>query len=69
MSEIPVLLACPFCGRTTVQLFEADVGGVYTTVVCRTCFAGGPEGTSREEAAQLWNTRAVVGTRDTKSEV
>ena len=54
------LQPCPFCGSTTIDMFEGTVGGDYAAAMCRSCHATGPEGGSREEAEQLWNGRVVL---------
>lgn len=46
---------CPFCGGTNLADGEMLDGG--PVVVCLTCYAAGPEGDSKRDAARKWNRR------------
>lgn len=58
------LKPCPFCGEeqdSTTQglLFDAGLcmGHIYFHVECAQCGARGPDGDSKEDAAEMWNKR------------
>lgn len=47
---------CPFCGST---FLEAKDQCVTYAVECGDCLALGPEGETKEEAREKWNTRTM----------
>ncbi len=55
------LLPCPFCGQTSASKVVGGVMDDYTWVEC-ICGASGPESSSPETSAALWNKRAAPET-------
>jgi hypothetical protein len=66
MTEEIKITKCPFCGndsRDELGICNADryiINGLVQNIynVCCSCGATGPDGESREEAAERWNKRA-----------
>lgn len=52
---LPVLGACPFCGKKD-ELSTSDDDGKYW-ILCERCFANGPDGKDYDDAAERWNER------------
>jgi len=46
---------CPFCGEAVA--LELEVIGATHWIVCKTCNANGPSGTSKGEAWSRWELR------------
>nr|AHF24042.1 predicted protein [uncultured bacterium Contig643] len=53
----PTLKSCPFCGRD--EAYYSGMAANYRYIECSGCGASGPAAETDEEAAALWNDRAV----------
>jgi Lar family restriction alleviation protein len=51
------LAPCPFCASTNLSIYGVEIGGRYHAVLCRECWAMGPEATTAQEATERWNRR------------
>lgn len=66
--ERTTLAPCPFCGQSEgLRIYGNDIGSGAMVECVEPCNALGPDGATRAEAAERWNTRPAPAQVDVRA--